>query len=41
VRINRHLSARELITAIQQDVLVWTEGRGASDDMTFFIIKAL
>jgi sigma-B regulation protein RsbU (phosphoserine phosphatase) len=41
VRINRHLSARELITAIQQDVLAWTEGRGASDDMTFFIIKAL
>ena len=41
VRINRHLSAKDLITAIQQDVLVWTEGRGASDDMTFFIIKAL
>lgn len=41
VRHNRHLSARELITAIQQDVLTWTDGRGASDDMTFFIIKAL
>ncbi|MDT5063598.1 MAG: phosphoserine phosphatase RsbU/P [Acidobacteriota bacterium] len=41
VRANRHLSAKDLITAIQQDVLVWTEGRGASDDMTFFIIKAL
>jgi sigma-B regulation protein RsbU (phosphoserine phosphatase) len=40
VRINRHLSARELITAIQKDVLLWTEGRGASDDMTFFIVKA-
>jgi sigma-B regulation protein RsbU (phosphoserine phosphatase) len=41
VRANRHLSAKDLITAIQQDVLVWTDGRGASDDMTFFIVKAL
>jgi sigma-B regulation protein RsbU (phosphoserine phosphatase) len=41
VRASRHLSARDLITAIQQDVLAWTDGRGASDDMTFFIVKAL
>jgi sigma-B regulation protein RsbU (phosphoserine phosphatase) len=41
VRANRHLSARDLITAIQQDVSAWTDGRGASDDMTFFIVKAL
>jgi sigma-B regulation protein RsbU (phosphoserine phosphatase) len=41
VRASRHMSARDLITAIQQDVLAWTDGRGASDDMTFFIIKAL
>jgi sigma-B regulation protein RsbU (phosphoserine phosphatase) len=41
VRAGRHLSARDLITAIQQDVLAWTDGRGASDDMTFFIVKAL
>jgi sigma-B regulation protein RsbU (phosphoserine phosphatase) len=41
VRTNRHLSAKDLIAAIQQDVLVWTDGRGASDDMTFFIVKAL
>ncbi|HEX8843883.1 MAG TPA: GAF domain-containing SpoIIE family protein phosphatase [Pyrinomonadaceae bacterium] len=41
VRANRELSARELITAIQQDVLTWTGGQGATDDMTFFIIKAL
>lgn len=41
VRASRQMSARELITAIQQDVLAWTDGRGASDDMTFFIIKAL
>src|SRR5215211_659663 len=41
VRANRDLSARDLITAIQKDVLRWTEGRGATDDMTFFIVKAL
>ena len=40
VRAGRHLSSRDLITAIQQDVLAWTDGRGASDDMTFFIVKA-
>src|SRR5215213_3770600 len=28
VRANRDLSARDLITAIQQEVLGWTEGRG-------------
>src|SRR5215210_2769883 len=41
VRANRDLSARDLITTIQQDVLNWTDGRGATDDMTFFIVKAL
>ncbi len=41
VRANRDLSARDLITAIQKDVLNWTDGRGATDDMTFFIVKAL
>jgi sigma-B regulation protein RsbU (phosphoserine phosphatase) len=41
VRANRHLSAKDLIAAIQADVLAWTDGRGASDDMTFFIVKAL
>jgi sigma-B regulation protein RsbU (phosphoserine phosphatase) len=41
VRAGRTLSARDLITAIQQDVLAWTDGRGATDDMTFFIVKAL
>ena len=40
VRASRHMSARDLITAIQQEVLGWTEGRGVSDDMTFFIVKA-
>jgi len=41
VQANRHLSAREMITAIQQDVNDWTDEVGATDDMTFFIIKAL
>src|SRR6266511_2638958 len=33
------LSAKELITAVQKDVIEWTDGRGASDDVTFFVIK--
>ena len=37
----RHLSARELIDFIHRDVIDWTGGRGAHDDVTFFIIKAL
>src|SRR5437870_1824014 len=37
----RHLSARELIDFIHRDVIDWTDGRGAHDDVTFFIIKAL
>jgi sigma-B regulation protein RsbU (phosphoserine phosphatase) len=41
VRNGRHLAAKDLITFIQKDVLEWTGGRGAGDDMTFFIIKAL
>lgn len=41
VRSGRHLGAKDLITFIQADVLEWTGGRGATDDMTFFIIKAL
>ncbi|MBD0373398.1 MAG: SpoIIE family protein phosphatase, partial [Pyrinomonadaceae bacterium] len=35
------LSAREMISRIHKDVLDWTEGQGATDDITFFIIKAL
>ena len=41
VRAGRHLSARDLITSIYQDVIQWTAGRGATDDITFFIVKAL
>src|SRR5437867_7693443 len=37
----RHLSARELIDFIHRDVIDWTDGRGAHDDVTFFIVKAL
>ncbi|MDQ2936162.1 MAG: SpoIIE family protein phosphatase [Acidobacteriota bacterium] len=38
---NRHLGARELIAAVQKVVIEWTDGRGATDDVTFFVIKAL
>ena len=38
---NRHLGARDLITAVQKVVIEWTEGLGATDDVTFFVIKAL
>jgi sigma-B regulation protein RsbU (phosphoserine phosphatase) len=41
VREGRHLSARELILFIHDDVQKWTDGQGASDDITFFIVKAL
>ncbi|HKS26406.1 MAG TPA: GAF domain-containing SpoIIE family protein phosphatase [Pyrinomonadaceae bacterium] len=35
------LSAREMVSRIHKDVLDWTGGLGATDDITFFIIKAL
>jgi sigma-B regulation protein RsbU (phosphoserine phosphatase) len=37
----RELSAREMVDFIHRDLTAWTEGRGAHDDVTFFIIKAL
>ena len=37
----QNLSAREMISSIHRDVINWTRGRGANDDITFFIIKAL
>jgi sigma-B regulation protein RsbU (phosphoserine phosphatase) len=40
-RAHRELSARDLITAVYKDVIDWTDGRGATDDVTFFVIKAL
>src|ERR1700674_5931477 len=39
VRQCRHLSARAMIDFIHHEVLNWTEGLGATDDVTFFIIK--
>jgi phosphoserine phosphatase RsbU/P len=41
VRKNRNLTARELISAVQREVIEWTDGQGAGDDATFFVIKAL
>jgi sigma-B regulation protein RsbU (phosphoserine phosphatase) len=41
VRAGRTLPARELIAFIHQDVLKWTDGQGANDDITFFIVKAI
>ncbi|HYP54341.1 MAG TPA: GAF domain-containing SpoIIE family protein phosphatase, partial [Pyrinomonadaceae bacterium] len=39
VREGRDLSARELIDFIYTDMLEWTAGRGATDDVTFVVIK--
>ena len=33
--------ARELIASLQMEILEWTAGAGSSDDVTFFVIKAL
>jgi sigma-B regulation protein RsbU (phosphoserine phosphatase) len=41
VKANRHLGAREMIAAVQKIVIDWTDGLGATDDVTFFVIKAL
>jgi phosphoserine phosphatase RsbU/P len=36
----RHLPARALIDFIHADMIEWTGGLGATDDITFFIVKA-
>jgi sigma-B regulation protein RsbU (phosphoserine phosphatase) len=41
VKANSDMSARDLIAALQAEVLRWTDGLGAGDDVTFFVIKAL
>jgi serine phosphatase RsbU (regulator of sigma subunit) len=41
VKANRQLNARDLITAVHREVIEWTDGKGATDDVTFFVIKAL
>ena len=40
VRQARELTAHEIIDFVHRDVIEWTEGLGAHDDVTFFIIKA-
>ncbi|MGI9067771.1 MAG: PP2C family protein-serine/threonine phosphatase [Pyrinomonadaceae bacterium] len=40
-KANRQLGARDLIAALQKTVIDWTDGLGATDDITFFVIKAL
>jgi sigma-B regulation protein RsbU (phosphoserine phosphatase) len=37
----RDLPAREMIDYLHRDLMEWTDGRGATDDVTFFIVKAL
>ena len=37
----RDLPAREMILAIQRDLSEWTDGRGATDDVTILVIKSL
>lgn len=41
VKAAAHLSAREMIKALHDAVIDWTDGKGADDDATFFVIKAL
>jgi len=36
----RTLPAREMIDFLHGDLMKWTDGRGAADDVTFFIVKA-
>jgi sigma-B regulation protein RsbU (phosphoserine phosphatase) len=37
----RDLPAREMIDVLHRGLMMWTDGQGASDDVTFFILKAL
>jgi len=41
VKTAAHLSAREIINALHETVIDWTDGEGVTDDATFFVIKAL
>ncbi len=40
VKANIDKNARDLIMSLQKEVLDWTDGVGAADDVTFFVIKA-
>src|SRR6267142_3981251 len=41
VKVGRTLTAREIVASLEREVLKWTDGVGATDDVTFFVIKAL
>jgi phosphoserine phosphatase RsbU/P len=41
LRRSRELPAREMIDFLHRDLMEWTEGRNAPDDVTFFLVKAL
>ena len=41
VRDCRDQSARDMIDFMHRDLIAWTEGHGVTDDVTFFIVKAL
>jgi sigma-B regulation protein RsbU (phosphoserine phosphatase) len=41
VRACRELPAREMIDFLHRDLMEWTGGVGATDDVTFFVVKAL
>jgi len=41
VRACRDQPARDMIDFMHRDLIAWTEGHGITDDVTFFIVKAL
>jgi phosphoserine phosphatase RsbU/P len=41
VKGSRNKPAREMVASIQMSVLEWTASAGATDDVTFFVIKAM
>jgi sigma-B regulation protein RsbU (phosphoserine phosphatase) len=41
VKAGLSLTAREVVASLEREVLKWTDGVGATDDVTFFVIKAL
>jgi phosphoserine phosphatase RsbU/P len=41
VRSCRHLPAREMIDFMHRELIAWSDGQGITDDVTFFIVKAL
>jgi sigma-B regulation protein RsbU (phosphoserine phosphatase) len=41
VRECRDLPAREMIDFMHRELIAWSDGQGVTDDVTFFIVKAL